>query len=139
MRHSIQVTRMTREKVVADRDLVEFGGRFSVARKRAGVTQQALARAVGVDQSQVSRLERGERGLETVTFLRLLRIAANHGISVDGCLVVPGNTFHDKVLIAVPASVARKLEQVINTNLLPPAESRDPSDKPKRAGKRRHK
>lgn len=42
-------------------------------RKNAGMTQIALGNALGVDQSQVSKIERGERRLDLVDYLRYCR------------------------------------------------------------------
>ena len=42
-------------------------------RKAAGLTQWDLARALGTDQSQISKLERSERRLDIVDYLRLCR------------------------------------------------------------------
>jgi transcriptional regulator with XRE-family HTH domain len=42
------------------------------ARKRAGITQKALALRTGVSQAAISRLERGDRSLTVETLERLL-------------------------------------------------------------------
>ena len=42
-------------------------------RKAAGITQWDLARALGTDQSQISKLERSERRLDVVDYLRICR------------------------------------------------------------------
>ena len=42
-------------------------------RKAAGMTQRDLARALGTDQSQISKLERSERRLDIVDYLRICR------------------------------------------------------------------
>lgn len=44
------------------------------ARRRAGVTQQELARRLERPQSFVSKYERGERRLDIVEFLRITRL-----------------------------------------------------------------
>lgn len=41
------------------------------SRKAAGVTQWDLARALGTDQSQISKLERSERRLDIMDYLRI--------------------------------------------------------------------
>ncbi|MDQ3990706.1 MAG: helix-turn-helix domain-containing protein [Actinomycetota bacterium] len=43
------------------------------ARRRAGLTQRAVAQAVGVPQSTVARIERGVVDPRTETLIRLLR------------------------------------------------------------------
>jgi transcriptional regulator with XRE-family HTH domain len=42
-------------------------------RRAAGLTQRDLARALGTDQSQISKLERSERRLDIVDYLRICR------------------------------------------------------------------
>jgi transcriptional regulator with XRE-family HTH domain len=42
-------------------------------RKQAGKTQTDIARVMRTDQSQVSKLERGERRLDVVDYLRICR------------------------------------------------------------------
>ncbi|WP_209882822.1 helix-turn-helix domain-containing protein [Azospirillum soli] len=42
-------------------------------RKRRGITQWDLARSMGTDQSQVSKLERRERRLDLIDFVRYCR------------------------------------------------------------------
>jgi transcriptional regulator with XRE-family HTH domain len=42
-------------------------------RRAAGMTQWDLARALGTDQSQISKLERSERRLDIVDYLRICR------------------------------------------------------------------
>jgi DNA-binding XRE family transcriptional regulator len=54
----------------------EYAAFFSVLRaerKKAGVTQVELARRLGITQSAVSKIERGERGLDVVEFVSLVR------------------------------------------------------------------
>ncbi|MCL2668386.1 MAG: helix-turn-helix domain-containing protein, partial [Micrococcales bacterium] len=53
-----------------------LGRRLAQAREDAGVTQEALARAVGLDRTAVVRLEKGERRLsvpELVAVAEVLR------------------------------------------------------------------
>lgn len=47
------------------------------ARRQAGISQMQLARMIGVDQSAVSRIERGER---SVTVERLVAISRVLGV-----------------------------------------------------------
>jgi len=42
-------------------------------RRAAGITQVDLARVLGTDQSRVSKIERGERRLDVIDYLRICR------------------------------------------------------------------
>ncbi|WP_254432146.1 helix-turn-helix domain-containing protein [Aquisalimonas sp. 2447] len=53
------------------------------ARQSKGLSQSALARATGLDQSAISRIERGQR---TVTVDQLVLIASALGVSADELL-----------------------------------------------------
>lgn len=54
------------EKSVSSRDYSLFLDRLKDARKKAGLTQEQLARLLGETQSFVSKCERGERRLDIV-------------------------------------------------------------------------
>lgn len=58
----------------ADRSL---GERLAAAREQAGMTQLAAAKAIGLPQSAVAKLERGKRRL---LFLEGLRLADLYGL-----------------------------------------------------------
>ena len=58
----------------ADRSL---GARLAAAREKAGMTQLAAAKAIGLPQSAVAKLERGKRRL---LFLEGLRLANLYGV-----------------------------------------------------------
>jgi len=70
---------------VANRDKFTDGYKDLIARlvqlrRDAGVTQAAVAEALGTDQSQVSKLERGERRLDVIDYVRYCRaIGTNPG------------------------------------------------------------
>jgi len=54
----------------------EYAAFFSVLRaerKKAGVTQVELALRLGITQSAVSKIDRGERGLDVVEFVSHVR------------------------------------------------------------------
>ncbi|CAO3424440.1 XRE family transcriptional regulator (plasmid) [Azospirillum argentinense] len=66
------------EERVGNRD--KFGddykallARLVAERRRRGLTQWDIARAMGEDQSQVSKLERRERRLDIIDFVRYCR------------------------------------------------------------------
>ena len=62
---------------------LEIGRSIKAARERAGLTQQALAERVGGDVSRLSRVENGERGLDSVL---LFDLADALEVSVDSLL-----------------------------------------------------
>lgn len=62
----------------------EIGQNIKAARERAGLTLQALAERVGGDASRLSRVENGERGLDSVL---LFDLADALEVSVDSLLV----------------------------------------------------
>ncbi|MFC0148836.1 helix-turn-helix domain-containing protein [Sphingobium scionense] len=53
--------------------MIRLGIAIRSKRKSAGLSQEALADAAGIDRSHMGKIERGERN---VTFLNLSRIAA---------------------------------------------------------------
>lgn len=59
-------------KADEDQNLLKLGRAVRAARHDAGLSQEALADAAGIDRSHMGKIERGERNL---TFLNLLRIA----------------------------------------------------------------
>ncbi|MEU1554022.1 helix-turn-helix transcriptional regulator [Streptomyces scabiei] len=54
-----------------DEQRVAFGDRLRSARGRAGLTQEQLALRAGMDRSQYSELERGQRDARLSTLLRI--------------------------------------------------------------------
>lgn len=67
---------MPRKKAVSvPPELLGLPTRLRYARERAQMTQTALAKRAGIDLSQVSRIEGGERseGIETATVIKLAR------------------------------------------------------------------
>ena len=61
----------------------EVGARFREARKALGLSQGEIAEEAGLGQPEVSRLEQGERGLETNRLIALLQAARRKGASID--------------------------------------------------------
>ena len=62
----------------------EIGQNIKAARERAGLTLQGLAERVGGDASRLSRVENGERGLDSVL---LFDLADALDVSVDSLLM----------------------------------------------------
>ncbi len=60
-----------RQKAKATR---EMAGRLAAARRESGLTQAAVARAVRVSPSLVSKIERGERRLDPLELARFARL-----------------------------------------------------------------
>jgi transcriptional regulator with XRE-family HTH domain len=56
----------------------DFGARLRELRKQAGMSQESLAHACGLDRTYVGGVERGERN---VSLLNIHRIAAALGVS----------------------------------------------------------
>lgn len=65
----------------------QIGSRFRDARKRLKLTQVQLGEKLEIDQTNISRFENGERGLETEVLLALLTFMAERGVSVDGYIL----------------------------------------------------
>jgi transcriptional regulator with XRE-family HTH domain len=58
--------------------------RLRDARERAGLSQYEVARRLGVDQSYVSKYEKGRRRLDVIEFLRIVRaIGADYRTIID--------------------------------------------------------
>lgn len=55
-------------------DKVALGLRLSEAREDAGMTQESLGRAVGLDRTAISRLEKGERKLNVTELVKIASI-----------------------------------------------------------------
>ncbi|WP_272799344.1 helix-turn-helix domain-containing protein [Sphingobium sp. AntQ-1] len=60
-----------------DGRLIRLGVAIRNKRKAAGLSQEALADAAGIDRSHMGKIERGERNL---TLLNLCRIASATGL-----------------------------------------------------------
>jgi Helix-turn-helix. len=66
----------TRSETLEDRAQADrlLGERLAVARQKAGLTQLAAAKALGLPQSAIAKLERGRRQLRFLEGLRLAEI-----------------------------------------------------------------
>jgi transcriptional regulator with XRE-family HTH domain len=62
------------EKSIYSEDYAVFLKHLRAARKKAGMTQTALARRLGQAQPFVSKIERGERRLDVVEVYRICKI-----------------------------------------------------------------
>jgi transcriptional regulator with XRE-family HTH domain len=69
--------------------------RLRVVRRRAGLTQAALAAKLGVAQSFVAKVEGGERRLDVVEFVRWLDAANAFDDCVDVLEAVRGGRIPD--------------------------------------------
>jgi transcriptional regulator with XRE-family HTH domain len=66
--------RLKRKQVAALRALVALGGELRARRLAVGLTQQALADAVGVTRYTVLRLEKGQSDVGAATLWAVLRV-----------------------------------------------------------------
>ena len=74
-----------------DEQRLAFGDRLRTARHRAGLTQEQLALRAGMDRSQYSELERGQRDARLSTLLRI-EYALGASLSfVDGPAAATGD------------------------------------------------
>jgi transcriptional regulator with XRE-family HTH domain len=67
---------MAADKATADN--IAFGAAMRAEREARGYSQEAFARRVGLEQSELETIERGEGN---VTYLMILRIARGLGMS----------------------------------------------------------
>lgn len=76
-----QTHTIARQRVSLDRDHYKhlFANRLAKARKAAGLSQTEAARAMGMGQSAMSKIENGERHVE---LFRAINMAALYGTSV---------------------------------------------------------
>lgn len=56
------------------RDYRQMLRRLRAARRTAGLSQQKVGKVLGMSQSQVSKIERGERRIDPVELKRLARL-----------------------------------------------------------------
>lgn len=102
------------KNVVATKD--EIGRRLRAIREARGVTQVELAKLLGIDQSNVSSIERGVRGL---TIHQAVKLAKALKVTTDDILM-PANGKHEaKSLKSV--RLARRVQRI---EALPEAKQR---------------
>jgi transcriptional regulator with XRE-family HTH domain len=111
----------------------EWGERIRRARKAAGLTQYDVAAELDIDQSQVSKLESGARGLEAGSLLQLLQLLRSRGVNVD--YVVAGV---EPVLLVSDSGLIGELRQLLDRHQPGPS-SGGLSNKGPRAAKDRDK
>lgn len=70
--------------------MATFGEHLAAVRQRVGISQHALAKAVGVDASYVNRLEHGERQAPDVGLIRKFATALDLDAPATDALVVAG-------------------------------------------------
>lgn len=70
-----------------DKSLVRLGDAIRSMRKAAGLTQEALADAAGIDRSHMGKIERGERN---ITLLNIIKIAKALGVKCSALLESAG-------------------------------------------------
>lgn len=85
-------------------------------RRARGLTQDAIGRAVGLDQPQISRIETGDRAATAEEFLALLLVLGVHdvravvvdaaGIGLSPGLVAPGRPGFSAAMAALRREVA---------------------------------
>jgi putative transcriptional regulator len=56
---------------------------FRPVRKKLGLSQGAIAKALGVTQSNISHIESGNQGISQVIASRLILLAATSGVRID--------------------------------------------------------
>jgi Zn-dependent peptidase ImmA (M78 family)/DNA-binding XRE family transcriptional regulator len=97
----------------------KLGGRILAVRQRLGLTQEELGRPLGLDKSAISRIERGERRVdsyELAVIAETLGVPAGELLSTRprrGLLAVAARlteTSHEKDVAAAVARVRRLLE-----------------------------
>lgn len=95
----------TRQRKKAEPEPTEesklMGRRFGMARKelKPKLTQTALAERAGLDQSAVSRFEKGERGFELENLIPFFRAAAEAGINLNFVFTGKGEALTRKTLV----------------------------------------
>lgn len=94
--------------------MADVGARFRVARKALKITQEQLAKQLGIEQAGISRFESGKRGLETQVLLGLFRITAEAGMNIDGYVLrgVGEPIRREPVLIASSPEMLQELRAI---------------------------
>lgn len=84
----------------------KLGGKIKAMRERGGFTQSNIANYLKVDQSLISKFEKGER---TITSDMLDKLAALFGVQISA--------FEDAETIAKPLSFALRASEVSDEDL----------------------
>jgi transcriptional regulator with XRE-family HTH domain len=122
-----------------DPEMGIVGQRFCRAREELGLSQIELAKLIGGEQGGVSRFEKGQRGLSTPVFIRLLQLFALRGVDLQRCLIGTGKISRDVVLGSDEPELLRELQEVVRRHVGNGSNGRNTSDKVERPGKRRNK
>jgi transcriptional regulator with XRE-family HTH domain len=104
--------------------LSNVGERIQKAREALDISQTQLGEATGLGQPQVSRIERGQRGLEASKLLRLLQELRRRGVSVD--YILSGS---EPILIGTDANLLDELRLLLSRHHSPD-DSGLPGEKP---------
>jgi Zn-dependent peptidase ImmA (M78 family)/DNA-binding XRE family transcriptional regulator len=113
---------------------VDIGHRVAEARRAVGLSQEKLAGELGLDRTAVSRIESGERTIDTLELAHLARLL---GRSIESFVtapppaivsrrVTPGEPRHLRV-DATLEELARGVELLVDLGLLDPPPSPGPS------------
>ena len=81
--HQGEVQLVERRGIVTEEGMLELAKRVEAFRKQSGITQMDMAERLGIAQTMVSRIERGEVRLHGELIIRFVKI---FGISSDELL-----------------------------------------------------
>lgn len=108
-----------------DPTLSHVGERIQKARKELDMSQDDLGDATGLDQPQVSRIERGLRGVESVKLIKLLQELRRRGVNVD--YILSGT---EPVLVGSDADLLGELRLLLSRHQVSPDDSTLPGKSP---------
>jgi transcriptional regulator with XRE-family HTH domain len=105
--------------------LSNVGERIQKARKELEISQDELGDATGLGQPQVSRIERGERGIESAKLIKLLQELRRRGVNVD--YILSGT---EPVLLGSDANILSELRLLLSRHQVSPDERALPGKAP---------
>lgn len=109
------------------------GQRIQKARNALEISQNQLGEATGLGQPQVSRIERGERGVESAKLVKLLQELRRRGVNVD--YILSGT---EPVLLGSDADLLGELRLLLSRHQVTPDDGSLPGQAPG-TGKNRDK